>query len=559
MVGGQTLATFSQNNSPLQVFTPLPEGTLLATRLSGREEMGDTYRFTVSLIAQTGTQINISSLVGAFAAVQLTLPGGVQRAYHGVIWEFWQEDSDSLFDRYTMVLRPRTALLELVKRSRVFQGQAANQILQALLQPLNTPDGWQSQNLVTPLPERVYCTQYRETDLQFLRRLCSESGVTYFWSHTTSNHCITLTDNTSIHAVPLGNVPYKPQSGGTADGVVITSWRLGQKVSPAGVQVLGSQYQIFNQELQSTCPVPVSVQAGTLNLNTVQGIAPWQQDELSASRFFDSVTPSGGDNPNAITSIYTTQTSQSEVGARAAAASSVRAFAKGNCCQLTPGHSFRLTGHPNQDGEWLVLAAEHTVEVEGRFWAGEPSALKADVQAECVPLSVRQAIWPLLPRPAIAGVLTGIVIGPQGNEMFIDKYGRVQVRFWWDRDNSTSSCWIRVAQSWAGNGWGACFWPRVGHEVVVAFENGDPDRPIVVGSVYNSTNMPPYALPSNQYIAGWKSLTQGGDPSKNFHQIFMSDESDAAVVHIHAESMFIANQEAQQVTQRPVLSIDQQG
>ena len=553
------MATFSQNNSPLQVFTPLPEGTLLATRLSGREEMGDTYRFTVSLIAQTGTQINISSLVGAFAAVQLTLPGGVQRAYHGVIWEFWQEDSDSLFDRYTMVLRPRTALLELVKRSRVFQGQAANQILQALLQPLNTPDGWQSQNLVTPLPERVYCTQYRETDLQFLRRLCSESGVTYFWSHTTSNHCITLTDNTSIHAVPLGNVPYKPQSGGTADGVVITSWRLGQKVSPAGVQVLGSQYQIFNQELQSTCPVPVSVQAGTLNLNTVQGIAPWQQDELSASRFFDSVTPSGGDNPNAITSIYTTQTSQSEVGARAAAASSVRAFAKGNCCQLTPGHSFRLTGHPNQDGEWLVLAAEHTVEVEGRFWAGEPSALKADVQAECVPLSVRQAIWPLLPRPAIAGVLTGIVIGPQGNEMFIDKYGRVQVRFWWDRDNSTSSCWIRVAQSWAGNGWGACFWPRVGHEVVVAFENGDPDRPIVVGSVYNSTNMPPYALPSNQYIAGWKSLTQGGDPSKNFHQIFMSDESDAAVVHIHAESMFIANQEAQQVTQRPVLSIDQQG
>jgi len=508
------MATFSQNNSPLQVFTPLPEGTLLATRLSGREEMGDTYRFTVSLIAQTGTQINLSSLVGAFAAVQLTLPGGIQRAYHGIIWEFWQEDGDEVFDRYAMVLRPRIALLELVKRSRVFQGQAANRIFQALLEPLNTPDGWQTQNLVTPLPERVYCTQYRETDLQFLRRLCSESGVTYFWSHTTTNHCITLTDNTCITSASLGTVAYKPQSGGTADGVVITSWRLGQKVCPAGVQVVGSQYQIFNQELQSTCPVPVAVQAGTLNLNTVQGIAPWQQDELSASRFFDSVTPSGGDNPNAITNIYSTQTSQAEVGARAAAAGSVRAFAKGNCCQLTPGHSFRLTGHPNQDGEWLVVAAEHTVEVEGRFWAGEPSVLKADVQAECAPLSVRQAIWPLLPRPIIAGVLTGIVIGPQGNEMFIDKYGRVQVRFWWDRDNSTTSCWIRVAQSWAGNGWGACFWPRVGHEVVVAFENGDPDRPIIVGSVYNSTNMPPYALPSNQYIAGWKSLTQGGDPSK---------------------------------------------
>ena len=247
------------------------------------------------------------------------------------------------------------------------------------------------------------------------------------------------------------------------------------------------------------------------------------------------------------------------MGARAAAAGSVRAFAKGNCCQLTPGHSFRLTGHPNQDGEWLVVAAEHTVEVEGRFWAGEPSVLKADVQAECAPLSVRQAIWPLLPRPIIAGVLTGIVIGPQGNEMFIDKYGRVQVRFWWDRDNSTTSCWVRVAQSWAGNGWGACFWPRVGHEVVVAFENGDPDRPIIVGSVYNSTNMPPYALPSNQYIAGWKSLTEGGDPSNNYHQILMSDESNAAVVHIHAESMFVAHQENTQFTRRPNQEINLQG
>ena len=550
---------FSQNHSPLQVFTPLPENTLLATRLAGREEMGDTYRFTVGLIARSGTRIDISALVGAFAGVQLTLPGGVTRAYHGIIAEFWQEDGDQVFDRYTMVLRPRIALLELVKRSRVFQSQSANQIFSTLLEPLKTPDGWQTQSFITPLPTRVYCTQYRETDLQFLRRLCSESGVTYFWTHTPQNHCITLTDNTSIQAQALGTIPYKPQAGGTVDGTVISSWRVGQKVCPAGVQVVGSQYQIFNQELQSTWPVPASVQAGTLKLNTVQGIAPWQQDELSASRFFDSVTPSGGEDPAAVTSMYNTQATQSEVGARAAAAGSVRAFATGNCCQLTPGHSFRLTGHPNQDGDWLVVAADHTVEVEGRFWAGEPSALRAEVRAECAPLSLRQAIWPFLPRPAIAGVLTGIVIGPEGSEIFIDKYGRVQVRFWWDRDNPSTSCWIRVAQSWAGNGWGACFWPRVGHEVVVSFENGDPDRPVIIGSVYNSTNMPPYALPSNQYIAGWKSLTQGGDPSRNYHQIFMSDESDAAVVHIHAESMFIANQEAQQVTQRPVLSIDQQG
>jgi type VI secretion system secreted protein VgrG len=135
----------------------------------------------------------------------------------------------------------------------------------------------------------------------------------------------------------------------------------------------------------------------------------------------------------------------------------------------------------------------------------------------------------------------------------------VQVRFWWDRNNSTTSCWIRVAQSWAGNGWGACFWPRVGHEVVVSFENGDPDRPIIVGSVYNSTNMPPYPLPASQYIAGWKSLTEGGDPTKNFHQILMSDEQGAEVVHIHAESMFVAHQENTQFNRRPSQEINIQG
>ena len=156
-------------------------------------------------------------------------------------------------------------------------------------------------------------------------------------------------------------------------------------------------------------------------------------------------------------------------------------------------------------------------------------------------------------------MLTAIVIGPANSEMNLDQYGRVQVRFWWDREDSTTSCWIRVAQSWAGNRWGACFWPRVGHEVVVSFENGDPDRPIIVGSVYNSVNMPPYSLPSNQYIAGWKSLTEGGDPTKNFHQILMSDEKGAEVVHIHAESVFIAHQENQQCSMRPQFDASFQG
>ena len=553
------MTEFSQANSPLQVFTPLPDSTLLATRLVGREAMGDTFEFTVNLVAALGTAIDFSQLVGQFAYAVVSLPGGASRTYHGMIWEFWQDDSDGVFDHYVMVLRPRITQLGLVKRSRVFQNQSANQIFAELLAPLNTPAGWTTQQFISPLPSRVYCTQYRETDLKFLRRLCSESGVTYYWIHGSGNHCINLIDNTTINAPDLGPIPYQRQTSGTVEETGIHSWQLRQCQSITSAQVQGSQFEVFNQELQSTTSVPAAITAGSVPLKPFGFPAPWQEDELAASRFFDSVTVSGSPNPDAITNMYTVQAGQSKIAAFAGASGSVRAFAVGDCCQLTPGHSFTLTGHPNQSGQWLVVSVEHTVEVEGRYWAGEASALKTETRAECAPLSLPQYIWPLVPKPKIGGVLTGIVIGPENNEIFVDQYGRVQVRFWWDRDNSTTSCWIRVAQVWAGTSWGACFWPRVGHEVVVSFDNGDPDRPIIVGSVYNSTNMPPYPLPANQYIAGWKSLTQGGDPSKNYHQILMSDEKGAEVIHIHAESTLVAHQEKTQFNRRPGQEINIQG
>src|SRR5262249_20816427 len=119
------------------------------------------------------------------------------------------------------------------------------------------------------------------------------------------------------------------------------------------------------------------------------------------------------------------------------------------------------------------------------------------------------------PKPAIPGVQTATVVGPSGNDVFVDKYGRVKVKFHWDRDTATgpkNSCWLRVGQVWAGKRWGAYFWPRVGHEVLVAFVEGDPDRPLVVGSAYNEENMPPFALPDNRTLGGIKSFTSTGNP-----------------------------------------------
>ncbi len=553
------MTVFSQQNSPLKVFTPLAEDTLLATSLRGREEMGDTYAFRVGLVARAGTEVDFSKLLGAEARVELTLPGGARRNYCGIISEMRQGVGDEVFDTYSMTLVPAIHLLTLVRRSRTFQNQSATQIIDQLLQPAFASAGRVSSNFAGQTPARVYCTQYRETDRDFLRRLCAESGVTWYWIHDVENRVFKVCDNTSVSAPDLGEIPFRKTSGGTQDSTAIHEWQLAQTIAPPAVEVADQHFQVTGQEIRASSPAPRQVTAGTVTLQAAVGIAPWEQDDMAASRFFDSVNASGGEDASAIPAMFAQDGPQSEAGLRAALSRSVRAELAGNCCQLAPGHSFRLRGRPGQDGEWLVVSAEHTVEMEGRYWAGEPSALKAEVRAECSPLSLRQGIWPIPPRPAIPGVLTGVVIGPPGSEMHVDRFGRVQVRFWWDRSNPSSSCWMRVAQSWAGNGWGAMFWPRVGHEVVVAFENGDPDRPIVVGSVYNSANMPPFPMPEGRYIGGWKSLTQGGDPSKNFHLVLLSDEKDGEVVHIHAERSFIAHQESVQVSMRPNVDMSFQG
>ncbi len=553
------MAEFSQQNTPLRVFTPLPENTLLATALRGREEMGGTYSFQVDLIAWPGTPIDFSRLLGAEARVRLSLPGGAFRTYSGIIAQFGQRDGDQVFDRYTMVLRPAIHQLALVRRSRIYHQQSAAQIIDKLLEPVFANSTMKTRNFAGHTPVRTYCTQYRETDWDFLRRLSAESGVTWYWIHQPEVRTFKLTDNTSVGAPGLGTIHYAHSEGGTVHSTRIHGWQIDQSICQPGLEVLDHHFQVAGQEILGDAHPPETVRAGCLHLKPAKVHAPSQQDDMSSARFFDGVNPAGGHDASALPTMFSAAPDQAEIGMRGAMAGTVRAVAYGNCCQMAPGHSFTLAGHPNQDGEWVVVNTEHTVEVEGRFWAGEPCALRAEVRAECAPLSLRQAIWPVPPRPNIGGVLTGTVIGPAGQEIHLDKFGRVQVRFPWDRDNPSTSCWVRVAQSWAGHGWGACFWPRIGHEVVVAFENGDPDRPIVVGSVYNSDNMPPFPLPENRYIAGWKSLTEGGDPSKNFHQILMSDEKQGQVLHIHAEKTLIAQQESRQVSIRPNLDMTIQG
>jgi type VI secretion system secreted protein VgrG len=204
------------------------------------------------------------------------------------------------------------------------------------------------------------------------------------------------------------------------------------------------------------------------------------------------------------------------------------------------------------------LTVFHEGRQEGLFWQGEAPKVSYRCEFEAAPLSVPQKPWPPVPKPVVGSVETAIVVGPPGQEANLDCYGRAQVRFWWQPpgDGPQSSCWIRVAQFWAGQGYGSFFWPRCGHEVVVAFEHGDPDRPIIVGSVYNSGNTVPYSMPGNTYLSGIRTKTQGGESAENCHKFTLSDVPGSEIINIHAESMLVANQEKRSFQIRSTSNIE---
>jgi type VI secretion system secreted protein VgrG len=532
----------------LRVFTPFAEDTLLPVSLRGVETLGESFSFTIGLLAPRGTRVPSEELMGRPVGAELRLEDNIRRFFHGIVWRFEWLDSRDAFDEYRMEIRPRLSLLSLARRSRVFQNLSALDIIRRVLEPV----GGAEARLNGSPPARVTCAQYRETDLEFFLRLCSEEGITHYWNHTPQDHQLVLTDSTPENP-SSGAIAYDQRVGGTEGKPFIRSWTMAQELVPLAAQALDAHPLRFGRKIVADAALPESWRAGSGQLFPAGFKGPWEEDGHSASRWFDSVSISGEDDPAALGKVEGAQERQAKILAAAAAAPAARARATGDCSQLTAGHAMELTGHPGQSGHWLAVSVEHEVSVEGRYWAGETASLKRVVNASLAPLALPQAPWPPRPKPRVGGVCTATVVGP--GPMNIDKFGRVQVNFPWDRSAKGDSCWVRVAQSWAGNGWGACFWPRVGHEVVVAFEEGDPDRPVIVGSVYNGANMPPFAMPDNMYIAGWKSLTQGGDPARNYHQILMSDEKGAEIVHVHAEGSYIVQQETQQVSFKPANDI----
>lgn len=541
------MAGYTQQNRPLRVTTPLGLDVLLARGLSGTEALSELFAFRLDLIADKYVKIPFERLLGQSVTAEISHPTGVTRAINGIVRHFTQGESDELFTSYEAELAPRIWLLTQRINSRTFQQLSVPEILAKVLHGFKF-----SLELSGVYEPRDFCVQYRESDFAFISRLMEEEGISYYFRHQSDSHELVLTDATANlpDVADPATVIYEQVRGAIKENARIFAWKKSQQICPGKYTLWDHEFELPGKNFEATHHVPATLQVGKVTHQlpgTDQSLEVYAYPGEFAKRF-DGVDPGGGDRSADLANIYTANKRTVGIRMQAGSSDAVTVAAASNCLNFLPGGKFTLQRHGDGDGSYLLTRVEHSVKQPNVFRSGKDGeSLEYENRFQCVPASLPFRPQRTTPRPQIVGMQTATVVGPAGEQIFCDKYGRIKVQFHWDREGQNdagSSCWIRVGQIWAGKRWGASFVPRVGHEVIVIFEDGDPDQPIVIGSVYNAANMPPFLLPDQKMVAGIKSCSVNGEPSKNFNGLVFHDELGNEHVQLHSERSEIHNSEA---------------
>ena len=352
-----------------------------------------------------------------------------------------------------------------------------------------------------------------------------------------------VSDNPLEHPKLKGEskIIYEEVEGGTRDENRIWAWRKEQEMRPGKYVLWDHSFELPYKHLEAeatiTASLPVGKETHKLKVAGVDQLEVYDYPGEYAQRF-DGISSGGGEQLAELQKIF--RDNQRTVGLRMdeETTSAVVIRARSNVKHMVAGYKFTLQRHFNGDGDYVVTGVRH----QGSFGADYRSSSEALLVYEndlvCIPAALAYRPRRVTPKPVVQGSQTAVVVGPSGEEIFTDKYGRVKVQFHWDREGKNdegSSCWVRVGTSWAGRNWGAIRIPRIGHEVIVDFLEGDPDQPIVVGSVYNADMMPPWDLPANKTRSGVKSRSTKGAGPPNFNEIMFEDKKGSELLKIHAE------------------------
>jgi type VI secretion system secreted protein VgrG len=532
---------YLEANRYLFLTTPLGADKLLLERFSGQEGLSQLYRFELDMLAENSITVDFDKLIGqkvSFGVLGMDPQQPAPRSFSGIVIEFSQGGRDPELTAYHATIVPEIWKLTRKIRSRIFQHRTVIDVLQNEVFEDFAVSWAGIQGTYQP---REYITQYQESDFAFACRLMEEEGIFYFFDFTQDGQ-LTVADTPQLHPdipgkkeLSFGIVP-----GGGIDEQRISEWGKEQSWGSGKYTVWDHTFELPHRHLDATQTVVDAVQVGKashkLKLAGNEDLEILEQPGGYAWRF-DGVDKSGSPQPDKLQQIFQDNKRIAGIRMQQTEMPMLVAHGSSNCRQLTSGYKFSLQGHFNGDGQYVILNVSHHG-AEGGFRSDdEDEEVSYNNAFSCIPyaLPYRPPRW--TPRPSIPGPLTAVVVGPAGEEIFTEQYGRIKVKFMWDpaSDSTDNTCWARVASSWAGATWGSIHIPRIGQEVVVAFINADPDRPIVTGSVYNPDQMPPYKLPDHKTVSTLKSRSTKKGSKTNFNELRFEDLKSKEQVFIHAE------------------------
>jgi len=502
----------TQAKREIAVSSVLGADVLLFRRMSATEGLSTLSEYRVDLYSER-TDLQVDDLLATQMTVAVDLPKGGQRYFSGMVTRFVYTGRQGRFATYHAVLRPWLWFLTRSSDCRIFQEQSVPDIVKAVFAPYTIADV-DASGLSGSYPALAYCVQYRESDFDFVSRLLEQEGIYYFFKSTAGRQTMVLADSYGAHspAPEYAQIRYMPGEDQTMrDSEVIYDWRMGSEVEP-GAWAL----QDYDFEKPSANLLVKSAQ--------VRKYAQSRHERYDYPGKYRERKQGETYARNRIEAHHTSYQ-------RVQGATRVRG--------LFPGALFSLTEHPRSDQniQVLVLAASYELSSD-TYEPTRPDDPAPVLTCAFTAMSRQQDFRPPChtPKPLVHGPQTAKVVGKRGEEIWTDQYGRIKVQFHWDRqgnEDENSSCWIRVAQGWAGKRWGSLFLPRIGQEVIVSFLEGDPDRPLVTGSVYNAEVMPPYTLPEQATRSTVKSNSSKG--GSGYNELRFEDRKGAEQVFIHAE------------------------
>jgi type VI secretion system secreted protein VgrG len=527
-----------QQNRVMSVKTPAGDDVLCIDRASITERIDKPFGMQFEFLTDVAnvSKVKHDQLVGKAMTLTVELPGEKKRHFNGMVSRFSAGGRDERFAYYRAELVPWLWLLTLSSDCKVWQNKTFPEIIEDVFKE------WQGQfsdlvkfenKLKGKYLKVDYCVQYRETDFNFVSRLMEQEGISYFFKHDENGHTLVLGDDPSaFEACPnLAKARFLPEAGmgEWEDGV--TSWESRHSMVPGKYTLADYHFQMSNKSFRAPA-------TGSVKIGNNSGLEIFDFPGEFAQRFNTT-------DEQRLREVESHAEAIAKWRMEEQAAAHLQISGSSTCRAFTTGTFFELLGLndapikvPGSEGKYVLASVKHTIEQSPDYVSNGSVQQPYRNSFTCFAKEVPYRPARTSPRPVIQGVQSAVVVGLSSEEIDCDKYGRVKVQFPWDRlgeKNEKSSCWVRVATPLAGNKWGMIHIPRIGQEVIVSFLEGDPDQPLIVGSVYNYNNTPPYELDKDKTQSGIKTRSTPDGGEENFNEICFEDKKGEEYIYVRAE------------------------